>query len=91
VKGKSQCVEVWEPLCLVSEDDAVACELARLFADGLAAYIARDFRGAAEHYKAALRLRPDDQPSAVLLKWCRELLGSPPPVEWNGVYVATEK
>jgi adenylate cyclase len=91
VKGKGQCVEVWEPLCLVSEDDAVARELASLFSQGLAAYTTRDFRGAAEHYKAALQLRPEDQPSAVLLKWCRELLGAPPPAEWNGVYVATQK
>ena len=91
VKGKRQCVEVWEPLCLASEDDAVARELARLFTEGLAAYVARDFRGAAEQYKAALRLRPEDKPAAVLLGWCREFLGAPPPETWTGVYVATEK
>ena len=34
VKGKRQCVEVWEPLCLACEDDAVARELARLFGRG---------------------------------------------------------
>jgi adenylate cyclase len=91
VKGKRQCVEVWEPLCLATEDDAAARELARLFTDGLAAYVARDFRGAAEQYKAALRLRPDDKPAAVLLGWCREFLGAPPPETWAGVYVAVEK
>jgi adenylate cyclase len=91
VKGKRECVEVWEPLCLASEDDAVARELARLFAQGLAAYVARDFRGAAEQYKAALRLRPEDKPAAILLERCRELLSTPPPAEWTGVYVATEK
>jgi adenylate cyclase len=91
VKGKRQCVEVWEPLCLASEDDARARELARLFAEGLAAFVARDFRGAAEQYKAGLRLRPEDHPSALLLERCREFLGAPPPQEWNGVYVATEK
>jgi adenylate cyclase len=91
VKGKRQCVEVWEPLCLTSEEDTVARELARLFMQGLAAYIARDFRGAAEQYKTALRLRPNDQPAAALLERCREFLSAPPPQEWNGVYVATEK
>jgi adenylate cyclase len=91
VKGKSQCVEVWEPLCLASEDDAVARELARLFGEGLEAYLARDFRGAAEQYKAALHVRPEDRPSAVLLERCREFLIAPPPEEWSGVYVATEK
>ena len=91
VKGKRQCVEVWEPLCLQSEEDAVSRELAGLFVQGLAAYVARDFRGAAEQYKAALRLRPEDEPAAVLLERCREFLRAPPPEEWTGVYVATEK
>jgi len=91
VKGKRQCVEVWEPLCLASEEDPVARKLAGLFVQGLAAYIARDFRGAAEQYKAALRLRAEDPPAAVLLERCREFLRAPPPEEWTGVYVATEK
>jgi adenylate cyclase len=91
VKGKRQGVEVWEPLCLASEEDSVARELARLFVEGLGTYLDRDFRGAAEQYKAALRLRPDDKPAALLLERCREFLRAPPPEEWNGVYVATEK
>jgi adenylate cyclase len=91
VKGKRQCVEVWEPLSLASEDDPVARELAGLFVEGLGAYLDRDFRGAAEQYKTALRLRPEDKPAAVLLERCREFLSAPPPEDWNGVYVATEK
>lgn len=91
VKGKSQCVEVWEPLCLASEQDPISRELARLFGEALEAYLARDFRAAAEKYEGALRIRPGDQPSAILLDRCRELLTTPPPAEWNGVYVATEK
>jgi len=91
VKGKRQCVEVWEPLCLASEDDAVARELSRLFVEGLGAYLERDFRGAVEQYKAALQARPEDKPAAVLLERCRAFLSDPPPEDWNGVYVATEK
>jgi adenylate cyclase len=91
VKGKRQCVEVWEPLCLASDDDAVARELARLFVEGLKAYVARDFHGAAGLYKAASRLRPEDHTAAMLLEWCQEFLAAPPPEEWTGVYVATTK
>jgi adenylate cyclase len=91
VKGKRQCVEVWEPLCLASDDDAVARELARLFVEGLKAYVARDFHGAAGLYRAALRLRPEDHPAAMLLEWCHGFLAAPPPEEWTGVYVATTK
>jgi len=91
VKGKRQCVEVWEPLCLASEDNPVARELTRLFVEGLAAYLERDFQAAAAQYEAALRLRPEDKPAAVLLERCLELLIAPPPEAWNGVYIATEK
>jgi adenylate cyclase len=91
VKGKSQPVEVWEPLGLASEDDAPARELARLFVEGLDAYIARDLRTAAACYQEALRLKPDDRPAAILMERCRQFLAAPPSEEWSGVYVATEK
>ena len=70
---------------------AVARELSRLFVEGLGAYLERDFRGAVEQYKAALQARPEDKPAAVLLERCRAFLRDPPPEDWNGVYVATEK
>jgi len=91
VKGKRQCVAVWEPLCLASEDDDISHEIERLFTQGLAAYTARDFRAAADQYSAALRLRPADKPAAVLLQRSREFLNAPPSEEWDGVYVAREK
>jgi len=65
--------------------------VSRLFVEGLGAYLERDFRGAAEQYKAALGVCPEDQPAAVLLERCRGFLSAPPPEDWNGVYVATEK
>jgi hypothetical protein len=34
---------------------------------------------------------PDDVPSQVLAARCRRLRGDPPPVDWNGVFVAREK
>jgi adenylate cyclase len=91
VKGKQRPVHVWEPLCLASEEDAAARELARLFTDGLAAYIARDFHAAGQFYEAALRLRPGDKPSGVLFERSRDCLTSPPLEHWDGVYVATHK
>ena len=90
-KGKAPVRGSLGAAVLASEDDAAAREIARLFVEGLGAYLERDFRGAAEQYKAALRLRPEDKPAAVLLERCREFLSAPPPAEWNGVYVATEK
>ena len=91
VLGKSHPVEVWEPLCLVSDDDPAARELAGIFRDGLAAYAARDFPRAESCYHNALRLRPHDPPALLLQQRCRQFQNAPPPEHWDGVYVATEK
>ena len=91
VKGKRQCVGIWEPLALASEEDGVARQMTDRFSEGLSAFIGRDFRAAAAQYEAALRLNPQDKPASVLLHRCREFLAAPPSEEWNGVYVATEK
>ncbi len=91
VMGKSLRVEVWEPLCLVTDDDPAARELAQIFVQGLAKYVARDFQGAAECYHDALRIRPHDPPALLLQARCREFQNAPPPEHWDGVYVATEK
>jgi adenylate cyclase len=91
VIGRTHPVEVWEPLALASENDSVALELARLFVEGLAAYVARDFARAAERYHDALQIRAHDPPALLLLARCREFQKIPPPEHWDGVYVATEK
>ena len=91
VLGKSLRVGVWEPLCLSTDDDSAARELAEIFVQGLAKYVARDFQGAAECYHDALRLRPHDPPALLLQARCREFQNTPPPEHWDGVYVATEK
>jgi len=91
VLGKSNPVEVWEPLCLASDDDPAAREVAELFRDGLAAYVARDFQRAESCYHDALRLRPHDPPALLLQQRCRQFQSAPPPEHWDGVYVATEK
>ena len=91
VVGREEPVRVWEPLCLATEDDPAARELARLFSEGLAAYLARDFQGAARRYEQALSLRPGDRPAAVLLRRCCAFAEAPPPPSWDGVHDAPSK
>ncbi len=91
VKGKQRGVKVYEPLCLASEDDAEARALASTAAQGLDAYLARDFGGAAGFFEKALELRPEDRPAAMLLERCRRFMLQPPSEDWDGIYVATEK
>ncbi len=91
VKGKAIAGKVYEVLGLPSDGDAATAELARLCTDGFDRYLARDFADAAAMFEAALALRPDDRVATKLAERCRAYAAEPPPAEWTGVFVATEK
>jgi adenylate cyclase len=91
VKGKHQAVRVYELLALAADGDEEARALAALADQGLEAYVRRDFESAAACFEQALRRRPQDRPAALLLARCRHFASAPPPDDWDGAYVATEK
>jgi adenylate cyclase len=81
VKGKTRPIRVYELLGPPGSETPATQAYERAFA----AYLARDFAG------AIAALDPTDPPSARLAERCRELLASPPPADWDGVYVAKSK
>jgi adenylate cyclase len=86
VKGKTRGVQVYELLGrLPLAEDKVRTVAA--YGSALELYFARDFRSALE------KLAPvaSDAPSDVLRERCRAMLESPPPSDWDGVFVATHK
>lgn len=86
VKGKSRAVEVYELLGRQGEDDPRT----RFVADyerALSHYFAREFAEAL----AIVEAMPEDPPSVVLGKRCRELMEKPPAEGWDGVFVAKSK
>jgi adenylate cyclase len=91
VKGKQLGVTVYEPLGLEAEDDPGSRQIAALSEEAFAAYRARQFQQAAECFARVRAIRPDDRASSVLEARCRVYLASPPPGNWTGVHVATEK
>lgn len=92
VKGKAQGVKVYELLGLAKDEGAAALrELSARTAEALEAYLARDFALAVERYEAVLALRPGDSVATILRDRARRYLQHPPPEDWNGVYVATDK
>ena len=80
VSGKSQSINVYE---LLSER-SVKIEN---YEAALNAYWRRDFSGAME----TLKNQPEDPPSRVLAERCRLFLETPPPPDWDGVFVAIIK
>jgi adenylate cyclase len=91
VKGKSQGVRVYELLALASDKNDAAVALAADATAALDAYLARDFQAAITACDRILARTPDDKPARTLRDRAAGLVAAPPPMEWSGIFVATEK
>ena len=89
VTGRSEAVPVFEILpARPGTDLTEACEH---YTQGLGAYRLRAFGEAAKRFEAALAANPDDGPAREMRDRCLAFLASPPPNEWRGEHVLTEK
>lgn len=66
-------------------------KLLDLFAKGRRMYKMMQFAEAKKYFVAALKVAPNDGPSAEYVKRCDEFMQSPPPDDWDGVYVMKTK
>jgi adenylate cyclase len=87
VKGRVKGVRVYEPLAKSDSNDKFAAICAR----ALDAYLARDFAGAAKTWDEALALRPNDDASKTMKARALDYAKQPPPSDWSGAHVMTEK
>ena len=91
VKGKKQGIRLYELLALAADHDVVAEALAATSTRALAAYLARDFAAAVAAYDEILATHADDVAATMMRDRALAFVAAPPPAEWNGVTVATEK
>ena len=91
VKGKAQGVRVFGLLCLVSEADDRQRKLVALSEEALTAYLAREFAKAAQFYDQILALAEGDPAATVMKARALAFEATPPPADWNGVYISTTK
>jgi len=92
VKGKQKPVAVYEALGHhTPETFANMDQVLRLFDEGLGLYKLRRWEDAIAAFTQALAAHPDDGPSNLYLKRCRKFQAEPPPEDWDGVFVMTEK
>ena len=84
VKGRTRGVRVYE---LLGRAEGADLSRERAYERALERYWARDFAGAL----AILQAQEGDPPSRVLAERARALAADPPPLEWDGVYVARSK
>ncbi len=93
VKGRTLPAEVYEVVGFKNELSAQTIECLSLFQQGIERYLAQDWDGAKTLFQssAKLEIHQDDNPSLIMLKRCDALKASPPPADWDGVYVMKSK
>ncbi|UCG77886.1 MAG: adenylate/guanylate cyclase domain-containing protein [Nitrospirota bacterium] len=88
VIGKHQPVRIYELISKSSEERPVFLEK---YGEAIKAYRERDWVNALDLFQDVLLIEPDDGPSALYVRRCRELIESPPTDKWDGVFEMTTK
>jgi adenylate cyclase len=92
VKGKTEPVGIYEILDYHdSESLPHLTEVVALFRDALSKYRQREWQAAMRLFKEILNLHPKDKPSQLYLERCYKLEQTPPPDDWNGVWIMEKK
>ena len=66
-------------------------ELLKYYNLGLSAYKQRKWDDAIRSFEMALKIDPEDGPSGLYLDRARNYRETPPPEDWDGVFVMTTK
>lgn len=91
VAGKAEPARIFELVSQARELADAQRRLIEAFAQGLAAYRRQDWEAAETAFRTGLAAAPDDRPSQVFLARIAAFRHSPPPPDWDGVWVAASK
>ena len=91
VLGKVEPVRVYEIMAPAGSLSDAEQELRGLFAEGLAAYRARDWDRSEQRFAQCLAVMPADGPATVFRRRCEFLRGKTLPADWDGVWQLTDK
>jgi adenylate cyclase len=91
VAGKTEPVRIFELLCPTGQLKPEQTKLVPEFEKGLAAYRARDWDIAEQHFRRCVEIKPDDAPSLLYLERIATLRKQLPPADWDGVWRFTHK
>jgi adenylate cyclase len=92
VKGKTEPVRIYEVLDYHTEESFPnIMEVLGHFRDGQAQYRDSRWDGAIDSFGKCLKLNPGDRLSQIYIERCQLLKETPPPADWQGVWVMTSK
>lgn len=66
-------------------------EMLKVYNQGLELYRGRKFTEAKSMFQKCLDMVPNDGPSQIYVDRCTAFIQSPPPADWDGVYVMKTK
>ncbi|NUN05109.1 MAG: adenylate/guanylate cyclase domain-containing protein [Bdellovibrio sp.] len=90
VKGKLEPVRIYELLAEKSAGAQIQ-ERVDLFAEGFRLYQEKQFQTALEKFNKINELYQSDPVAKLYIERCQDYLESPPPLDWDGVYVMKTK
>ncbi len=88
VKGKTKGVKIYTVKKRLSEEENKAWTLHNT---AMESYYQQDFDKAISYFQNVQKIFPDDYASQVMIDRCRQFKVSPPPENWDGVEIMTEK
>ena len=92
VAGRTEPVRTFELIDFIErKSDAGQGEFLDAYAEGIRLYRARQWQQAKSMFRDALKVRPHDHPSLLYIQRIETFETTPPPKDWNGVFVMTAK
>ena len=91
VMGISKPVTLYEIMGRKGEVDAQTMQGVSVFQQGLELYRQKKWDAAIQTFQKSLTIIPNDPPSKTFIQRCEEFKATPPPAEWDGVFVASSK
>ena len=88
VKGRDEPLAIHEAMATIDQATESQKTAARRYGEALGLYRGRQFREAAALWQA---MQPDDGPARVMAERAREYARTPPPEDWDGVFVMSGK
>lgn len=91
VKGKHQPIKIYEVVCRKNEITEAQLKKVQTFESGLQLYRDQQWNDAISMFKTVLKTHESDYASKMYVERCEKYRLTPPPKEWDGVYVMTSK
>jgi adenylate cyclase len=91
VKGKKEPVRIYELVGRAGQADPQTLSWIERFQQGLSAYRHKEWKDAIAHFESVHALKPEDAPANLYIERCKSYQHTPPPADWDGVYIMTTK